>query len=166
MIERALTSRLYKNVLHFVCSEMGIEQRIVQVVNSLYLFVCFGCYSPQWARASSFTRFLDHTQRRTTVSSTPLDEWSARRRNLYLTTHTQHSQQTNVRAPGGIRTHNLSRRTAEDSRLRPRGQLDRQFCLYRWNTTAGSRTEECPFQTEGTWSNLAEFTLPNRTDVT
>jgi len=30
-------------------------------------FVCFWRDSPQWARASSFTRFLDHTQRRTTV---------------------------------------------------------------------------------------------------
>ena len=29
------------------------------------LFVCFWCDSPQWARASSFTRFLHHTQRRT-----------------------------------------------------------------------------------------------------
>jgi len=30
--------------------------------------------SPKWARASSFTRFLNHTQRRTTVGRTPLDE--------------------------------------------------------------------------------------------
>jgi hypothetical protein len=30
--------------------------------------------SIQWARASSFTRILDHTQRRTTVGRTPLDE--------------------------------------------------------------------------------------------
>ena len=29
---------------------------------------------PQWAMASSFTRFLDHTQRRITVGRTPLDE--------------------------------------------------------------------------------------------
>jgi len=43
--------------------------------------------SPQWARASSFTRFLDHTQRCTTVGRNPLDEWSARRRDLHLTTH-------------------------------------------------------------------------------
>jgi hypothetical protein len=35
---------------------------------------CFWCNSPQWARASSFTRFLDHTQLRTTVGRTPLDE--------------------------------------------------------------------------------------------
>jgi len=33
--------------------------------------------------------FLDHTQRRTTFGRTPLDEWSARRRDLYLTTRTR-----------------------------------------------------------------------------
>ena len=33
-----------------------------------------------------FLMFLDHTQRRSTVGRTPLDEWSARRRDLYLTT--------------------------------------------------------------------------------
>ena len=39
------------------------------------------------AMASSFFRFLDHTQRRTTVGKSPLDECSARRRDLHLTTH-------------------------------------------------------------------------------
>jgi len=52
--------------------------------------------SPQWARASSLTRFLDHTQRRTTVSRIPLDEWSVRRRDLYLTTHNTHNRQTSM----------------------------------------------------------------------
>ena len=42
--------------------------------------------------ASSFTRFLDHTQRHTRVGRTPLDEWSARRRNLHLTTHNTHNR--------------------------------------------------------------------------
>ena len=51
---------------------------------------------PQWARASSFTRFLDHTLRRTTVGRTPLDEWSARRRDLSLTTHNTHNRQTST----------------------------------------------------------------------
>ena len=37
---------------------------------------------PQWARASSLSRFLYHTQRRTTVGRNPLDERSARRRDL------------------------------------------------------------------------------------
>jgi len=32
----------------------------------------------------TFLMFLDHAQRRTTVGRTPLDEWSARRRDLYL----------------------------------------------------------------------------------
>ena len=50
----------------------------------------------QRARPSSFTRSLDHTQRRTTVGRTPLDEWSAHRRDLYLTTHSTHNRQTDM----------------------------------------------------------------------
>jgi hypothetical protein len=59
---------------------------------TVYLFVS-GMTVPQWARASSFLRFLDHTQRRTTVGTTPLDQWSARHRDLYLT-HNTHNRQT------------------------------------------------------------------------
>ena len=81
---------------------------------------------PQWALAPSFTRFLDHTQPHTTVGRTPLDEWSVRRRDLYLTTHNTHNRQTSM-SPGGIRTHDLSRRAAVDLRLRPRGHWDRRF---------------------------------------
>jgi hypothetical protein len=46
--------------------------------------------------ASSFLRFLNHTQRRSTVGRTPLDEWSARRRDLYLTTHNTHNRLTSM----------------------------------------------------------------------
>ena len=46
--------------------------------------------------ASSFLRILDHTQRRTTVGRTPLDEWSARRRDLYLTAHNTHARQISM----------------------------------------------------------------------
>ena len=56
--------------------------------------------SPQRARASSFTTFLDHTQRHTTVGRTPLDEELARRRDLYLTTHNTHNRQTCVSPVG------------------------------------------------------------------
>jgi hypothetical protein len=55
---------------------------------------------PQWARVSSFTRFLYHTQRRTTVGRTPLDEWSAPRRDLYLTTHNTHNRETPMPSVG------------------------------------------------------------------
>ena len=47
--------------------------RINWILGGYYLF-CFWHDSPQWARAFSFLRFLDHTQRRTTVSRTLLDE--------------------------------------------------------------------------------------------
>ena len=76
--------------------------------------------------ASSVLRCWDHTQGSTTVSRTPLDEWSARRRHLYLT-NKQHSQQTNIYALSGIRTRNPSRRAAADPRLRPLGHWDRQI---------------------------------------
>ena len=75
--------------------------------------------------AVSFLRFRDHTQWHIAVGRTFLDEWSAHRRDLYLT-NTQHSQQTNINAPGGIRTRNPSGRAAADPRLRPLGHWDRR----------------------------------------
>jgi len=84
---------------------------------------------PQLGRAPPFLRFLDHTQRRTTVGRTPLDEWSIRRRDLYLTTHNTR-RRTDIHAPGGIRTHSLSRRADADLRIRPRGHVDRHSPAY------------------------------------
>jgi hypothetical protein len=48
-----------------------------------------------------------------------------------LPDNTQHSQQTNIHPPGGIRTHDPSRRAAVDLRLRTRGYWDRQFMASR-----------------------------------
>jgi hypothetical protein len=45
---------------------------------------------------ASFLRFLDHTQRRSTVGRTPLDEWSPRRRDLSLTTRNIHNKKTSM----------------------------------------------------------------------
>ena len=47
-----------------------------------------------------FFMFLDHTQRRSTVGRTPLDERSARRRDLYLTTHNNHNRQISMPSVG------------------------------------------------------------------
>jgi len=47
-----------------------------------------------------------------------------------LPDNTQQSQQTDIHALGGIRTHNLSRRAAVDLRLRPRGYWDRHLISY------------------------------------
>jgi hypothetical protein len=88
------------------------------------LFV-LGATAPQWARAFSFTRFLDQTQRRTTVGMTPLDELAAHRIDLYMTTHIKLTRETRP-CPRGIRTHNLIRRAATELRLRTRDNWNLQ----------------------------------------
>ena len=54
------------------------------------------CCGPTGAKTSSFLSFLDHAQRHITVGRTPLDEGSARRRDLYLTTHNTHNRQKSM----------------------------------------------------------------------
>ena len=128
----------YSNVL---CTQWSAENKNIAVFctyitytcvpgsdnNLLSLFVFLGgrqqLSPPHWVRATSLTTFLDDTQRSTTVGRTPLDEWSARCRDLYLTTHNTHKGETFM-PPGEIRTHDLSRRAAADLRLRPRGHCD------------------------------------------
>ena len=92
---------------------------------SNFCYVCFWRDSPQWARASSFTKFLDHTQRRTTVCRTPLDELSACRRDLYVTTHNIHNRQTSI-PPAGFEPTISSRPAAADLPLRSCGHWDLQ----------------------------------------
>ena len=86
------------------------------------------CSSPQWATASSFMRFLHHTQRRTTVGRTPLDKGSATRRDLYLTTHTRLTRDI-YPYPGIIRTRNPRKRLAAAPRFRPRGHRDHRLSV-------------------------------------
>jgi len=64
-------------------------------LSELDFFLLWRC-DPKRVMAFSFLMFLDHTQRRTTVGRTSLDEWSARRRDLYLTTHNTHNRQTTM----------------------------------------------------------------------
>jgi len=52
---------------------------------------------PRPPRCASFEITLRHT----TLDRTPLYEWSARRRDLYLTTHNTHNSQ-NIHAPVGF----------------------------------------------------------------
>jgi hypothetical protein len=104
---------LYCNSLAFI---LRLLRRVAGDLRKSLIFNLWLC-SPARAMAS-FLSFLDHT-RRATVGMDPLDEWSACRRNLYLT----HTQQTKHLCPGGIRTHDRSRRAAVDLRPRPRGIL-------------------------------------------
>ena len=63
-------------------------------------------------------RFLEHTQWHTTLSTTPLDEGSARRRNLYLTTHNTHNRRTSAHTSDApVTTHLHGKRKEEFSLL-------------------------------------------------
>ena len=112
----------------WLCTRLGTNpQELIYIYIYIYaLFVfsfVFGATAPQWARASSFLMFLDHTQRRTTVGRAPGRVISSSQRPL--PDKTRHTQETDVHAPGGIRTYNLSKRVAVDLRLRPHGHWDR-----------------------------------------
>ena len=87
------------DLLPGICASLtyGTSQQLGRGL--LFAFVCFfvfGATAPQWARTSSFTRFLYHTQRRTTVGRTSLDELSASRKHLYLTTHNAQNRRTSM----------------------------------------------------------------------
>ena len=77
-----------------------IHRRNTILATDFFLWRC----NPTRVMASSFFRFLDHTQQRTTVGRTPLDEWSALRRDLYLTTHNTHNRQTSMPPVGFVPT--------------------------------------------------------------
>jgi len=81
-------------------AEGKIEWSHVSIPPPLF-FPLWRC-DPTRVMASSFLRFLDHTQRRTIVDRTPLDKWSARRRDLYLTTHNTHNRRQTSRPPVGF----------------------------------------------------------------
>jgi hypothetical protein len=72
--------------------QIKLIRSLVYGIIYFFLWLC----SPARAMASSFTRFLDHTQLRATVGRIPLDEWSARRRDCYLTTHNTHNRQISM----------------------------------------------------------------------
>jgi hypothetical protein len=97
-VTAGLISVLYSRILVGLDKRTGIYARPRRATvnkncfSTFFLWLC----DPMRVMASSFLRFLDHTQRRTTVGRTPLDEWPARRRDLYLTTHNTHNRQTSM----------------------------------------------------------------------
>jgi len=76
--------------------------------------------SPRGFRPPHYRRF-EVTLRHTTVGRTPLDEWLARRTNIYLTTHNTHKRQTSMPSAGF--------ETAIPESNQPRGHWDRQSLI-------------------------------------
>jgi hypothetical protein len=69
-------------------SKINFYEINIIIIIIYFLWHC----SPARAMASSSTRILYNTQRRTIVGRTPLGELSARRRDLFLTTHNTHDK--------------------------------------------------------------------------
>jgi hypothetical protein len=76
---------------------IGHHQAIVQECKCIQkLFVCFWYNSPTGPEPPHSRGFYITHDDPNTVSRTPLDEWSARHRDLYLTTHNTHNRQTSM----------------------------------------------------------------------
>ena len=101
---------------------LNLELARSSEVSGKHIVFFFGRGSPKWDR-----RFLDLTQRRTTVGRTPLDEWSVRRRDLYLTTHSTHNRQASMPPVGFEPTISV-------------GQRPQTYALDREATGTGTKT--------------------------
>jgi hypothetical protein len=87
-IWHAFGSRTIQQTIYYSDMSCRVFPAFCNVTPCRILFLYFlWLWSPARAMTSSSTKFLDHTQRRATVGRTPLDEWPARHRDLYLTTH-------------------------------------------------------------------------------
>ena len=85
---RTFSNRVWRSLL------MACRAYIQWYISYLSALTLVGC-------GSSCMTFLDYSQRRTAVGRTPLDEWPARRRDLYLTTtHNAHNRQTSMPSVG------------------------------------------------------------------
>ena len=71
-----MTKVLLEQKLSKLRQDLLFKERLIAVTcflfKSVFKFILHS--SPQWVRAPSFMRFLDHTQRRTTVGRTALGE--------------------------------------------------------------------------------------------
>ena len=108
----------------FLVSVMLILLHILSLINHWsYIFSpLYRCRPTRGIVSSCLTRFLDHTQPRTAVGRTPLAEWSARRIDLYLTTHNTHNRETSKPRWGST----PQSQQASGRRPTPRGHWDRQ----------------------------------------
>ena len=83
--------------------------------------------NPSGPRPSHYRGFMI-TLRRTTLGRTPLDEWSFRRRDLYLATNNTHKRQTSMPPAGSVPTVPESERPQTHVLYRA-ATGDRQICI-------------------------------------
>ena len=118
--------------------------------------------SPKWGRASLLSSLQDHTQ---DTSHTVVLLWTSDRPDAE--TSTSQYLQTNIHALGGIRTHNPSKRTTVDPRLRLPGHRDRRYivllslCNNLFRLRAGNRGIVVPFPGEARKLLLSKTSRPS-----
>ena len=111
-----------------------MNRDIRDVEHEMYDYFSFPWYNspsePGPPRCWCFTITFRHT----TLGRSPLDKWSARHRDL-LPDNTQHSQQTDIHVPSGIRIRNSCKLAAADhclNLLTPTGHvMHQQFNIQR-----------------------------------
>jgi len=80
------------------------QLRICSYIRGLMMALCSWNMLPWWYACILIIKWcvrmnyshIYYTQRRTTGGRIPLDEWSGRRRDLYLTTHNTHNKQISM----------------------------------------------------------------------
>ena len=91
-----LVKIVYQNVLKPTRFDLSLS-----TFRGLLRIECDSFFLRHWGRTRAvallFLRFLDRTQWRTTLGRTPLDEWSAHRRDIYLTAHNIHNRHARPR---------------------------------------------------------------------
>jgi len=105
---------------------MGLDCFVVLFSASMQFFLSW-LDSPQWVTASSLSTLHDHPQ-----THHSRQDFSGRVISLTqrpLPDNTQHSQETDIHAPGGIPTRNPKKRAAAYPLCRPRGHSDANIGL-------------------------------------
>ena len=103
-----------------------IQKSVIDVVKIFSWY-----YSPKWVRASSLSRFHEHTHLNTphTIGL----PWTSDKTIAVTSTwqYTTLTLETNIHNPGGIRTHNPTMPAATNPSFRPRDHWDR----LKWSIT-------------------------------
>jgi hypothetical protein len=128
----ASVPELYCLIMYCYCIEFCVFRKVflIFILGDFTQFVSFRSpslfYLPVHSRCRGFLFSLYRTQTHTIGGRTPLDEGSARRRDLYLKTQTLHKRQTSMPPVGFEPTIPASTRP----QTRPRGYWDRLRSLF------------------------------------
>ena len=94
----------------FTLRSLSGEVQLTQRRKGLKTLIAFGATAPQWTRASSWDFEITHKEVPQSVGLL----WTSDRPVAETSTWQHTTFTTDIHAPGGIRTHNLSRRAALD----------------------------------------------------